>query len=406
MQENKTKKNHPHHHKALILGTNYYIGLSAIRCLGKKGVHTVAVDYQGANPYGALSHYCKEVLITPHYQDDEDAFVQFLIDYAKKESYKPVLVPCHDAYVEVIDKHIELLKTYFLTVQDERRLLTEVMDKNKLSKLAEAHGVKIPETLESNHPNLLEEVESKIGYPCVVKPSDSPAFVNVFREKLFKVYSPEELLSSIKKANDKGLDVIVQRIIPGFDDHMHTFDVYLNEKSHVTHWTTCQKLRQFPINFGASVYTHHFIEEKLYEIGKPFLESIGYKGFAEIEFKKDAESGLFYLIEINARTTNFNVLLEKLGLNFPYIMYRELTSSPLEPLALKTQQREVFWYAFEDLKAIYGYIKTKQLTVRQVLSSLMRKKTYAIWDWKDPKPCFAFFKQRFLKRFKNESSHR
>lgn len=404
MQENKVKINHPHHHKAMVLGTNYYIGLSAIRCLGKKGIHTVAVDYQGANPYGALSVYCQEVLTTPHYQKDEEAFIRFLIDYAKAESYKPILVPCHDAYVEVIDRHIEVLKTYFLTVQDERRLLTEVMDKNKLSKLAKDHGVKIPETLESNQPNLIEEVARKIDYPCVVKPYDSPAFVNAFGVKLFKVYSAEELIVSIKKANDKGLEVLVQRIIPGFDDHMYTFDVYLNEASQVTHWTTCQKLRQFPINFGASVYTHHFIEEKLYEIGKPFLESIGYKGFAEIEFKKDAETGEFYLIEINARTTNFNVLLEKLGLNFPYIMYRELTRSPIAPFALKTQRREVFCYAYEDFKAIYGYLKTKQLTLMTVLSSLMRKKTYAIWDWRDPKPCFAFFKQKFFKRLIRLSS--
>lgn len=31
--------------KAVVLGANYYIGLSTIRCLGVHGVHVAAVDY-------------------------------------------------------------------------------------------------------------------------------------------------------------------------------------------------------------------------------------------------------------------------------------------------------------------------------------------------------------------------
>lgn len=41
--------------KALILGSNYYIGLSIIRSLGREGIHTVALDYAKENTYGAKS---------------------------------------------------------------------------------------------------------------------------------------------------------------------------------------------------------------------------------------------------------------------------------------------------------------------------------------------------------------
>lgn len=37
------------------------------------------------------------------------------------------------------------------------------------------------------------------------------------------------------------------------------------------------------------------------------------KDFAEIEFKKDAVTGEFYLIEVNVRITNLNSLLYKAG---------------------------------------------------------------------------------------------
>ena len=51
--------------KAVILGSNYYIGLSAIRCLGIKGIHTVAIDYSNRERYGAKSKYCSENRLPP-----------------------------------------------------------------------------------------------------------------------------------------------------------------------------------------------------------------------------------------------------------------------------------------------------------------------------------------------------
>jgi len=310
--------------KAVILGNNYYIGLSTIRCLGIEGVHTVAMDYSENERYAVTSKYCNEKLIVPHYKENTEEFINFLIEYAEKQDKKPVLIPCHDAYVEVIDMHLEQLKQYYYIPQTKQGLYTEVMNKETLSSLAMKNGVKVPETIRVGEDNFYNKIENIIKFPCLVKPVDSPAFVEKFRKKLFKVHSTQELDEAIERAHQADLEVIVQRIIPGFDDHMYTFDAYLNQESKVTHWVTCQKLRQYPINFGASVYTIQKHTPELYEIGASFLEAIQYKGFAEIEFKKDADTGEFYLIEINARITNFNSLLYKIGMNFPYITYREM----------------------------------------------------------------------------------
>ena len=99
--------------KAVILGCNYYIGLSVIRCLGTKGIYTVAVDYSKEDTYGAKSKYCSEHLIAPHYKKDSVGFIKFLKDYASKQDSPPVLFPCHDSYVEIIDEHLKELKKYY-----------------------------------------------------------------------------------------------------------------------------------------------------------------------------------------------------------------------------------------------------------------------------------------------------
>lgn len=386
--------------KAVILGSNYYIGLSTIRCLGIHGIYTVAVDYSDKDRYGAESKYCSEKLIAPHYRQNKEDFIHFLKDYARKQSAPPVLIPCHDSYVEVIDEYLDELKEYYLIPQTEKGLYTKAMNKEILHRLATEKGVLVPETVRVNEDNFFEKIETIIKYPCIVKPTDSPSFVAKFRKKIFKVNNRKELEEALEKAHNAELEVIVQRIIPGFDDHMHTFDAYLNQDAKVTHWTTCQKFRQYPINFGASVYTGQKYIPELYEIGAKFLEDIGYKGFAEIEFKKDAETGKYYLIEINVRITNFNNLLYKVGLNIPYITYRELTGRPLEPKAITENTNRVFWYLYEDLLAIRAYIKTGQLSLGDVIRSLFKPKAYAIWSLDDPKPAFSFFKMMASKLFK------
>lgn len=381
--------------KAVVLGANYYIGLSTIRCLGIHDVHVAAVDYAWEGAYGFESKYCTEALIGPHYKEDPEGLANFLIGYAKRQSLPPVLIPTADPYVEFIDEYLPELREYFLIPQTEQGLYTKIMDKGTLHTLASEHGVAVPETVEVDKEDFVEKVEEIMDYPCLVKPVDSPSFVAKFRKKLFQVHNREELIGKVQAAKDADIEVIVQRMIPGFDDHMYTFDAHLDQNSKVTHWVTCQKLRQFPINYGASVYTQQKYVPELYQLGTKFLEGIGYKGFAEIEFKKDEDTGRFYLIEINVRITNLNSLLFKTGINIPYIMYRELTGNPIEPKAIEEDINRVFWYAYEDLLAVREYIQTRQLSPKSVLTSYFRPKAHAIWDPKDPKPAVAFGKKMF-----------
>lgn len=383
--------------KAVVLGANYYIGLSIIRCLGIHDIEVVAVDYSEEGAYAFKSKYLSEKLIGPHYKKDPEGLLQFLVNYAKKQTVKPVLFPSADPYVEFIDQYLDVLRQYYLISQSEQGLFTKVMDKGSLSDLAVQYGMNIPETVSPSDEGFKDKIETLIKFPCLVKPVDSPTFVGKFRKKLFKVSDMEELEKCVKMSQAAGCEVIVQRMVPGFDDHMYTFDAHLSQASKVTHWLTCQKYRQYPINFGASVYTTQKYVPELFEVGAKFLEEIGWKGFAEIEFKKDSETGVFYMIEINVRTTNLNVLLLKSGINMPYIAYQELIGVEVVPKAITKNTGYVFWYAFEDLLAVRGYIRTGQLTIGQVFRSYFKKKAHSTWDPKDPSPYGAFFKYKVLK---------
>ena len=222
--------------KAVVLGSNYYIGLSAIRCLGVKGIYTAAVDYSERFRYGAQSKYCREKIISPNHRENPGAFIDFLKEYAAKQDLPPVLIPCHDSYVEIVDTHLDELKEYYLIPQTEAGLCARLLNKAVLHRLAMGKGITVPEMVRVDEENFLEKVEDTIKYPCLVKPTDSASFTAYFRRKMFVARNREELKKAVAGAREAGYEVFVQRIIPGFDDHMYTFDAYLDQESKVTHW--------------------------------------------------------------------------------------------------------------------------------------------------------------------------
>jgi len=373
-------------HKAVVLGNNYYIGLSIIRSLGKHGVPVAVVDYQEEGAYARHSKYVTEKLIGPHYSKEAEKFKDFLIGYARNQEHKPVLYPTADPYVEFIDKYLDELKEFYLINQTEQGFWSDLIDKDKLYVTAQQHKVRVPKTIQVKDAPVIDKVEQELGYPCIIKPSDSSTFVSTFRKKLFKVTNRQELEEGLKKVKDAGIEVVVQQLVQGFDDHMYTFDAYLNQDSKVTHWVTAQKERQYPINFGASVYIKQKYVPELHEIGAPFLEAIGYKGFAEIEFKKDEQTGEYYLIEINVRTTNFNQMLTELGFNMPLLAYKELTGQEIGQDSLKETTNLAFHYMYEDLHASRAYVKSGQLSWKNILKTYTEKRVGSIWAASDPKP--------------------
>ena len=380
--------------KAVVLGCNYYIGLSIIRCLGREGVHVVACDYDFDNSYGAKSKYISEFLkIDDLNKFGEEAFVG-LIEYGKKQEEKPVLLPTHDKYVEFIDEYYDELEKYYL-ISQAKGLNSKLLDKWTLYDIAKENGVKIPATINANDENLVEKVKNEVGFPCIIKPVDTVEFTKIFRNKVFICNNVEEMENGIKKSKDNNIEIFIQEIVPGFDDCMLTYDYYIDKNGKNTHYMTAQKQRQRPINFGASCFTIQKYNQKLIDMSKPFLENIGYRGFGEIEYKRHEKTGEIYLIEINARTTNFNNLIYKVGINMPYIAYLDLTGNLKESDCkyVDYDTNYAFIYGFEDMVAIWRYKKTKQVGILKSLKiSFSSKWAPAIFATDDLKPWFFFNK--------------
>ena len=104
----------------------------------------------------------------------------------------------------------------------------------------------------------------------------------------------------------------------------------------------------------------------MHEIGAPFLKDIGWRGFAEIEFKREEGTDDFYLIEINTRTTNFNSMIAACGINMPYVAYRDLCGEALPKQYIEEDLNEAFRYRYEDIFAKRAYRRRGQLNRKEM----------------------------------------
>jgi len=376
---------------AVILGANFYTALGAIRTLGRRGVPVYALDYHFPTAYALSSRYVTQKIRCPNINYEEENLAHFLVEQGRKFDQKPVLLASADSYALMISRYAEELSDYYLFPENPPGLLEQIIAKNGLHYLAQKHGLHTPQTAIVDEKVDLTRVAEAMPYPCIIKPALSHEFVKVFRQKCLYAGSREQLLEALETARASELEVMVQEIVPGFDDQMYVFDFYVDQEGRITHTMTAQKLRQFPINFGSSTLTHHLHDQALVDLGKEQIERIGYRGYGEIEFKKHPVTDRFYMIEINARLSTLNVLFDKCGLEFTYVMYRDLIGSPLPEHHLQEDQPWAFWHAYEDMISVSAYLKTGQLNPAQVVRPwLSHHKAHAIWAADDIKPLFSF----------------
>lgn len=377
-------------HKAVVLGTNYYIGLAVVRSLGRKGVHVVSMNHNGENLYGK-SKYVKEAYIAPHYKEEEEAFLDYLLAYGRKQEEKPVLFPTADPYVEFIDKYFFELKEYFLFPMDRKGLLSDLMNKETLEEYAKRYEVRTPETVSTDQEDLYDVVAKEIKYPCIVKPADSPTFVNLYRQKTFFINSERELKEALKLTERDGQEVFIQRIIPGPEENNYNFDAYMNQKGEIAHYTTEYKIRQWPNNFGASTYAAQKWIPEAAEFAMPFLEALKFKGFVEVEMKRDSENGHIYLIEVNVRYVNFTQLHVAIGFDTPFLTYREMIGEDIGYKAYDYDTGYRWRYLYEDIASMRGYVGSGQKTRDQIIKDNDHKPIVAsTWSWDDPWPGIKF----------------
>ena len=371
-------------------------GLSVVRSLGRHGIRVVAVE---SNRYkvGLKSRYCEVVIAPCNIIDDEEPWLDFLIKLAAREQIKPVLFPTEDAYVLFLAKHREVLSRHYEFNVAPDEIVDAAVSKLGTYQLAVQCDIPTPWTYVIKTMADYEKIATKITFPCALKPSYAHVWLkNYTHEKLLVIEQPRELEERLKELAQLGIEVVLQEIVPGGDNQVYVFAVYVSRERQVLGYAHLHKIRQQPVDFGVGAFAISANEPRLTETALKMIERSGYSGMASTEYKLDPRDGQFKLIDINPRTCMIGELAIASGVDLPYLYYCDVTGQKIEPV--KQSRVGIKWLCFEwDFLSFLEYRRRGQLTLISWLSSLRGEKVYAYYAKDDPKP-FWFACYRFALR--------
>jgi D-aspartate ligase len=369
---------------AFVLGMNT-TGLTAVRCLGREGISVKGFDV-GAGRAGFRSRYCTaEVCPDPLRQPDE--LVRFLNRQVRDGRQKIVLLPTSDVFFLFLSRHRAQLADEFLLNLPCEDVAESVVNKRGLYELAAANGTAFPK---SWFPGTYDEalaVKDSLRYPAFIKPYWGHQWRAYFggQHKGFKVQSPDEFLARFREVLASGHPALVQSYVASADDNLFSLSLYVSRTGEVLAAFPRRQVRQYPSNSGTVTLAISERNPGLLADGTRFCQSIGYRGIAGLEYKRDREDDQYKLLDFNPRLMLSDGLTAYCGANLPLLQYLDVTGQ--RPAPRREYAEGVKWLdSIEDFHAFRQYHERGELGFGDWLNSWMGARVFALFAWDDPLP--------------------
>lgn len=220
------------------------------------------------------------------------------------------ILPCSDDALNLLLRHYEEAKGIaYLPFRPDA--VARVLDKHETLKLASLLGVPTPATVAVNDAALgLQGVKEALRFPLVAKPAG-------MGERPFKVKyldRPEELEAFAKSPLCRG-SLVFQEFFAGEGVGISTIAVGAKPLVLFAH----RRLHEYPPAGGVGVLLEsQIVDGKLGHAANALLEALNWEGPAMVEFRRDAATGQYVLMEINGRFWGSLPLATLAGLDFPY----------------------------------------------------------------------------------------
>lgn len=362
-----------------------------VRSLGEQGVPVVVVA-EYADPPSRYSRHCVAFVQVPDFAAHPQALQAALADLARQHGGPLPVFASADPDLDALNRIREEVRPHVRWTMADPTLVATLMDKRMFSTLATRFGLPVPRTFT---PDTLDEVRwiaGELTYPAIVKPSQPTAWKHpqIPREirsaKAIVLETAEALLEVCHTLAPFGLALILQEYVPGGDEAHYDVHAFV-DRGGVTRATFCgRKWRIQPPHVGSGCYVESLHEPVLEAQVAEMLERLGYRGIANLNFKRHGVTGEFKLLEINPRVSQWTILTTRAGINLPWLAYCD--ACEVRPAGLPPR-RIGLWYVSgkNDFRAVRGYVREGLWTWGGYLRSLLKRPmVYQVLCLSDPGP--------------------
>jgi predicted ATP-grasp superfamily ATP-dependent carboligase len=315
----------------LVTGAEEHQGLAVIRALGQRGIRVIAC---GSKPHsmGFVSRYC-----AAHYQyasplTDPDAFMMD-IRSALRKSKPALLIPAVESSLVALDANRSEIEQNCRLAAPPSHVLRLAFDKFETIRLAGEVGVPAPVTIHAaSRPELLRQA-GMLTFPVAVKPRGPRRYAPTAHRLPYKsvyAHTPAELQKILETSEPSAGVPLVQELAKGIGLCVTA----LCDGGEPVALFSYVRLREVPASGGVSVVRRSIETPPVAaEFVRRLMRRMEWQGIAMIEFKYDAATDSYKLMEVNGRVQASIALAVDAGVDFPYLMSRLYSNRPLPPFS-------------------------------------------------------------------------
>lgn len=367
---------------AIVLGGNF-VGLGVAHSLGTQRVPVWVVDTDRSKSIAQFSRYTKRFIVS------DEPVAELLLREGRHHGLDGwVVFPVNDEYVEILSENRDALSAMYRLVVPPAAVTRLALDKRLTYSKAAELGIATPRTWTAHRS---EEIADVVEYPAILKPAVNHHFFPHTNVKALPIDNAADLHARFSQMTRYIVpaEILVQERIPGGGENQLSFCAACKD-GEVYASLVAQRRRQYPIDFGnASSFVETTRQPTVERDGRRFLESIGFDGMVEVEFKFDPRDGRYKILDVNPRPWGWHTLGRAAGVDFAYLTWRQKVGHPVSQVFAK---RDAAWVReITDWLAVLKSPNPKTEIARLVKVVATGRFTPAVFDPLDPVPFFAEF---------------
>lgn len=177
-----------------------------------------------------------------------------------------------------------------------------LLAKDTSDEIARRSGVRVPWTRTMADDDALTSAAAEAPYPAILKPVLSHVWRGVFGDDRVMLVPDADAARRVgEKALEAGLAMVMSEYVPGGDDCVEEALMVRAEDGTYPVYFGCQKIRQYPVGFGAASLCEVAELPETLALARAVLDEASFVGVCGVETKRHAETGERYFLEVNVR---------------------------------------------------------------------------------------------------------
>ncbi|MCU0662454.1 MAG: ATP-grasp domain-containing protein [Myxococcota bacterium] len=384
--------------KALVTGLFTQAGLFAVRRFGELGFKVTAVDNHPL-AFGLYSRYVERRVILPSLREDPLRYARYLIKELEEGGYEYYFPAFEESFV--LSDFRSRIEACTRTVLQPRGDILRLHDKNSMRLVAEACGVRTPETFA---PRSLEEARSisrEIDFPVYIKMRKSRNSTGLrLVDDPAKIWETYEDVIHRNELDDSQLP-LVQRRIQGPEVVLSL----LAQEGRIVGAAPYRGIRSIPRSGGTTTCRQAISAPRIEGQAAQLVSHVGWTGFMGMDFIIDDRTQTPYLIDCNPRASVGINVAKASGLDLLQAWMRiadgEVVSA-LPPATAgsktATEFADVIWYFDTFIKGPQPWAERAQMRKRWRCEQ--KEVEYDIFSRKDFLPMLVLLVFLFVQTLK------